>query len=39
MNDPLAVYRHLPNEKASKEYLVNTYGPQAQKTFLGSPPP
>ena len=36
MNDPLAVYRHLPNEKASKEYLVNTYGPQAQKTFLGA---
>jgi hypothetical protein len=36
MSDPLHVHRHLPNEKASKEYLVTTYGPQAQKTFIGA---
>ncbi len=36
MNDPLFVHRHLPNEQATKEYLVNTYGPAAQKTFVGA---
>lgn len=36
MNDPLFVHRRLPNEHASKEYLVNTYGPAAQKTFTGA---
>lgn len=36
MNDPLIVHRYLPNEQASKEYLVNTYGPAAQKTFTGA---
>lgn len=36
MNDPLFVHRRLPNEQASKEYLVSTYGPQAQKTFTGA---
>ena len=36
MKDPLFVHRRLPNEQASKEYLVNTYGPAAQKTFTGA---
>lgn len=36
MNDPLFVHRCLPNEQASKEYLINTYGPQVQKTFVGA---
>jgi len=36
MNDPLFVHRQLPNEQASREYLVNTYGPQSQKTFIGA---
>ncbi len=40
MNDPLAVYEHLPNEEKArtsiKTYLTNTYGPQYQKTFLGA---
>jgi DNA-binding CsgD family transcriptional regulator len=36
VNDPLAVQRCLPNEQASKEYLVTTYGPAAQKTFTGA---
>ena len=36
MNDPLFVNRRLLNEVASKEYLINTYGPQAQKTFTGA---
>ncbi len=36
MNDPLFVHRKLPNEQASKDYLVETYGPQAQKTFTGA---
>ncbi len=36
MNKPLFVHRRLPNEQASKEYLVNSYGPQAQKTFVGA---
>ena len=36
MNDPLFVHRRLPNEQASKEYLINTYGPAAQKTFTGA---
>ena len=36
MKDPLVVHRRLPNEQASKEYLVNTYGPAAQKTFTGA---
>ncbi len=36
MKDPLFVHRRLPNEQASKEYLINTYGPQAQKTFTGA---
>ena len=36
MNDPLFVHRRLPNEQASKEYLINGYGPVAQKTFLGA---
>ena len=34
--DPLTVQRGLPNAQASKEYLVNTYGPAAQKTFTGA---
>jgi len=34
--DPLFVHRRLPNEQASKEYLINTYGPAEQKTFLGA---
>lgn len=34
--DPLFVHRRLPNEQASKEYLVNSYGPAAQKTFTGA---
>ena len=36
MNDPLFVHRRLPNEQASKEYLVTTYGAAAQKTFTGA---
>ena len=36
MNDPLFVHRRLPNEQASKEYLINSYGPAAQKTFVGA---
>ena len=36
MNDPLFVHRCLPNEQAAKEYLINTYGPAAQKTFTGA---
>lgn len=36
MNDPLHVHRRLPNEQASKEYLITTYGPAAQKTFTGA---
>jgi hypothetical protein len=36
VKDPLFVHRRLPNEQASKEYLVNTYGPAAQKTFTGA---
>jgi hypothetical protein len=36
MKDPLFVHRRLPNEQASKEYLTNTYGPAAQKTFTGA---
>lgn len=36
MNDPLFVHRRLPNEQASKEYLINTYGPAEQKTFFGA---
>jgi len=36
VNDPLFVNRRLLNEVASKEYLINTYGPQAQKTFTGA---
>ncbi len=36
MNDPLFVHRRLPNEQASKEYLINSYGPAAQKTFTGA---
>jgi DNA-binding CsgD family transcriptional regulator len=36
VNDPLFVHRRLPNEVASKEYLISTYGPQAQKTFTGA---
>lgn len=36
MNDPLFVHRRLPNEQASKEYLTNTYGAAAQKTFTGA---
>jgi hypothetical protein len=34
--DPLTVQRGLPNAQASKEYLLNTYGPAAQKTFTGA---
>lgn len=34
--DPLTVQRGLPNAQASTEYLVNTYGPAAQKTFTGA---
>jgi hypothetical protein len=36
MSDPLIVQRRLPNEKAQKDYLVNLYGPQMQKTFIGA---
>jgi len=36
MNDPLFVPRTLPNEAATADYLQKTYGPQAQKTFLGA---
>ncbi len=36
MKDPLFVHRRLPNEQASKEYMINTYGPAAQKTFVGA---
>lgn len=36
MSDPLFVHRRLPNEQASKEYLISTYGPQTQKTFVGA---
>jgi hypothetical protein len=36
VKDPLFVHRRLPNEQVSKEYLVNTYGPAAQKTFTGA---
>jgi DNA-binding CsgD family transcriptional regulator len=36
VKDPLFVHRRLPNEQASREYLINTYGPQAQKTFTGA---
>jgi hypothetical protein len=34
--DPLAVQRRLPNEAMSKEYLRASYGPAAQKTFVGA---
>jgi hypothetical protein len=36
VKDPLFVHRRLPNEQASKEYMINTYGPAAQKTFVGA---
>lgn len=36
MSDPLFVQQCLPNEKSSKDYLAQTYGPQAQKTFTGA---
>lgn len=36
MNDPLFVHRVRPNEFPAKEYLERTYGPQAQKTFVGA---
>jgi hypothetical protein len=36
MSTALFVPRHLPNEAASKKYLVDTYGPQTQKTFVGA---
>lgn len=36
MNDPLHVHRRLPNEQATKEYLISNYGPVAQKTFAGA---
>lgn len=36
MMDPLTVQRGLPNAQVSQEYLVNTYGPAAQKTFTGA---
>jgi len=36
MNDPLFVPRTLPNKAATADYLQKTYGPQAQKTFLGA---
>jgi hypothetical protein len=36
VKDPLIVQRRLPNEQASQEYLVTTYGPAAQKTFTGA---
>lgn len=36
MKDPLAIHRGLPNEQASKDYLLATYGPAAQKTFTGA---
>jgi len=36
MKDPLFVHRIAPNEAPAREYLATTYGPQAQKTFLGA---
>jgi len=36
MKDPLFVHRRLPNEQASKDYLLTTYGAAAQKTFTGA---
>ncbi|HET8580596.1 MAG TPA: DUF1670 domain-containing protein [Nitrospiraceae bacterium] len=36
MKDPLFVHRVQPNEQPAKEYLEKTYGPQAQKTFVGA---
>jgi hypothetical protein len=36
VNNTLFVPRQLPNEQGSKEYLVSTYGPQSQKTFVGA---
>jgi hypothetical protein len=36
VKDPLHVHRRLPNEQATKEYLVSNYGPVAQKTFTGA---
>ena len=36
MNDSLFVHRVQPNEQPAKEYLTKTYGPQAQKTFVGA---
>lgn len=36
MIDPLFVHRVPPNESPAKEYLQQTYGPQAQKTFTGA---
>lgn len=34
--DPLTVQRGLPTAQVSHEYLINTYGPAAQKTFTGA---
>ena len=34
--DPLTVQRGLPNAQTSLDYLRNTYGPAAQKTFTGA---
>lgn len=36
MNDPLTPKRHLPNEASSRDYLMATYGPTAQKTFVAA---
>jgi hypothetical protein len=36
VKDDLFVHRCEPNQVAMKEYLVNTYGPQVEKSFTGA---
>jgi hypothetical protein len=36
VKDLLHVHRRLPNEQATKEYLISNYGPAAEKTFTGA---
>jgi DNA-binding CsgD family transcriptional regulator len=36
VNDPLTPKRLLPNEASSRDYLMATYGPTAQKTFVAA---
>jgi hypothetical protein len=36
VKDQLFVHRVAPNEMPAKDYLQQTYGPQAQKTFTGA---